>query len=111
MVSYEASDGSGWMRVLFHRLAGRDADDHAEWNKRLLAPLASADHEPCGMEREPFTNPKDTAHDIEQAHETVIESLKAQHPDWVDENGECARCVAYEYALADPATPGPEETK
>ena len=53
----------------------------------------------------------ESAHDIERAHETVIESLKSQHPDWVDEQGECPRCVAYEYELADPAGGSAEQTK
>lgn len=35
------------------------------------------------------------------AEEIVLESIKAQHPEWVDEaSGECAQCVAYEHELA-----------
>ena len=63
------------------------------------------------MKLENPTNENERAHDIERAHETVIESLKSRHPDWVDEKGECPRCVAYEYELADPAERSTEETK
>jgi len=63
------------------------------------------------MKPENPTNENERAHDIERAHETVIESLKSQHPDWVDEQGECPRCVAYEYELADPAGGSAEQTK
>jgi hypothetical protein len=63
------------------------------------------------MKPETPTHETKHAHDIERAQETVIESLKSQHPDWVDEKGECPRCVAYEYELADPVERSAEETK
>ncbi len=87
MVNGDASDGSGRVRVLFHRPVGQDTDDHARGNKRPFPPLASADQEIMHLERKTFTKPKDAAHDIERAQETVIKSLNAQHADWVDENG------------------------
>ncbi len=38
---------------------------------------------------------------LSEAEGLVLESIKAQHPEWVDpQSGECAQCVTYEHALA-----------
>ena len=47
---------------------------------------------------------------IAEAHGEVLESIKHQHPEWsAGPIEECARCVRYEYELADPLMPPPEE--
>lgn len=47
---------------------------------------------------------------IEIAQEEVIAVIKEQHPDWIQDDGECPLGVIYEYALAEPALP-PEKAK
>lgn len=47
---------------------------------------------------------------IAEAHDEVLESIKHQHPEWVTGPLDgCARCVLYEYELADPLVPPREE--
>ncbi|VVM05829.1 hypothetical protein MAMC_00816 [Methylacidimicrobium cyclopophantes] len=47
---------------------------------------------------------------LAEAHEEVLDTIKHQHPEWVTEPiGECARCVRYEYELADPMVSPSEE--
>ena len=36
-----------------------------------------------------------------EAHETVLQAIRHQHPDWVNEDGGCPNCDSYEQKLAE----------
>jgi hypothetical protein len=38
---------------------------------------------------------------VVQAQDEIINMIKSQHPEWVQENDECPSCVVYEYELAE----------
>jgi hypothetical protein len=40
--------------------------------------------------------------DVTKAHGETRDAIKKQHPEWVEENGDCPKCVTHEYELADP---------
>ncbi len=38
---------------------------------------------------------------LAEAHDTVLQAIRYQHPDWVDEHGTCPNCDSYEQKLAE----------
>lgn len=53
--------------------------------------------------------PERKAHtNLEEATENLQSGLTNEHPDWVDQDGECSSCVSMTHELADP-THIPEE--
>ncbi len=36
-----------------------------------------------------------------QAHQTVLRAIREQHPEWVEKDGRCPSCEAYEHKLAE----------
>lgn len=48
---------------------------------------------------DPTISPADA---LNQAEEILQQAIKQQHPEWVQQDGNCPRCILHEYELADP---------
>jgi len=38
------------------------------------------------------------------AEQYVLDTIRYEHPDWIDQNGECQKCYAYYESLGDIVT-------
>jgi len=45
---------------------------------------------------------KKSQQNLDEAEHSVTEAIGQSHPEWKDENGECAPCVSLAHELADP---------
>ena len=45
---------------------------------------------------------KEGHRNLDEAERSIVDAIGQSHPDWKDENGECASCVSLSHELADP---------
>lgn len=53
------------------------------------------------LNRDRGNNMPDQIHSYGDLQQQIHLDLRAQHPDWVEPNGDCPRCDSYESRLAD----------